>query len=405
MGKATCPTYGEEHYQPCYLYYNAHMPIKIVIAPQAFKGGLGAREAARAMQEGVLGVLSDADIALVPVADGGGGTLEVLMGEALVGNEGRYLESRVAGPLGEPVTARWGVIAGGRTGVIEMAQASGLVLVPEGRRDPRLTSSYGTGELIGAALDEGCGEIIVGLGGSATNDGGVGMAQALGASFIDASGTELPRGGAALSRLKHIDLSNMDPRLKETSILAATDVTNPLCGPEGASAVYGPQKGATPDIVMELDAALERFANAVRRDLGIEVLSLTGAGAAGGMGAGLVAVLGAELVSGAALVCDTVRLDDQLAGAGLAITGEGMLDGQTVYNKAPMEVAHRAIAQGVPVIVVAGALGPGHEAVLEQGVTMVEAATPEHMPLEEALSRAYELVRDAAERAVRRWYG
>ncbi|MCH7706026.1 MAG: glycerate kinase, partial [Chloroflexi bacterium] len=293
----------------------------------------------------------------------------------------------------------------GRTAVIEMAQASGLVLVPEGKRDLRLTSSYGTGELIGAALDEGCREIIVGLGGSATNDGGAGMAQALGASLTDASGAELPHGGAALGRLEHIDLSNLDPRLKETRVLAATDVTNPLCGPEGASAVYGPQKGATPDMVMELDAALERYASVVRQDLGIEVLSLSGAGAAGGMGAGLVAVLGAEIVSGAALVCDTVGLDDHMAGAGLVITGEGLLDGQTVYNKAPMEVARRAIARGVPVIMVAGALGPGHEAVLEQGVTMVEAAAPDHMPLDEALSRAYELVRDAAERAVRRWYG
>ena len=381
------------------------MPIKIVIAPQAFKGGLGAREAAQAMQEGVLHVLPDADTALVPVADGGDGTLETMVGEALVGSGGRYFERRVAGPLGEPVTARWGVIAGGRTAVIEMARASGLVLVPEGKLDPRLTSSYGTGELIGAALDEGCREIIVGLGGSATNDGGAGMAQALGASLTDASGAELPHGGAALGRLEHIELSNLDPRLKETRVLAATDVTNPLCGPEGASAVYGPQKGATPDMVMELDAALERYANVVRQDLGIEVLSLPGAGAAGGMGAGLVAVLGAEIVSGAALVCDTVGLDDHMAGAGLVITGEGLLDGQTVYNKAPMEVARRAIARGVPVIMVAGALGPGHEAVLEQGVTMVEAAAPDHMPLDEALSRAYELVRDAAERAVRRWYG
>jgi glycerate kinase len=381
------------------------MPIKIIIAPQAFKGGLGAMEAALAMQEGVLRALPDADTALIPVADGGGGTLEAMVGEALVGSGGRYSESRVAGPLGEQVTAKWGIIAGGRTAVIEMAQASGLVLVPEGKRDPRLASSYGTGELIAAALDEGYREIIVGLGGSATNDGGAGMAQALGASFTDASGTELPRGGAALARLEHIDLSNLDRRLMGASVLAATDVTNSLCGPEGASTVYGPQKGATPDIVTELDAALERFANVVRHDLGVELLSLSGSGAAGGMGAGLVAILGAEIVSGAALVCDTVGLNDQLARAGLAITGEGLLDGQTMYNKAPMEVARRAIARGVPVIVIAGALGPGHEAVLEQGITTVEAATPDNMPLDEALSRAYELVCDAAERAVRRWYG
>ena len=357
-------------------------------------------EAARAMEEGVLRALPEAETTLVPVADGGDGTLE-----ALVGSGGRYLESVVSGPLGERVKARWGITAGGRTAVIEMARASGLVLVQEGKKDPRLTSSYGTGELIGAALDERCREIIVGLGGSATNDGGAGMAQALGASLTDALGAELPRGGAALGRLERIDLSNLDPRVKETRILAATDVTNPLCGPEGASAVYGPQKGATPDMAVELDSALERFAGVVRHDLGIDVMSMSGAGAAGGMGAGLVALVGAEIVSGAALVCDTVGLNDQLAGAGLVITGEGTLDGQTVYNKAPMEVARRAIARGVPVIVVAGALGPGHEAVLERGVTAVEAATPDHMPLEEALSRAYELVRDAAERAVRRWHG
>ena len=370
--------------------------MKIVIAPQAFKGGLRGMEAARAMEEGVRRVYPDAQTVLVPVADGGDGTLDALVDAS----GGRYFQARVTGPLGEPVVASWGVMGDGRTAVIEMAQASGLVLVTAGRRDPRLATTYGTGELVRAALDAGYREIIVGLGGSATNDGGAGMVQALGARLTDARAEEIPPGGAALARLESIDLRGMNPRLKECRIRAATDVTNPLCGPEGASAVYGPQKGATRAVVKELDAALRRFGQVIRRDVGVDVLALPRGGAAGGMGAGLVALLGARLDSGGEIVCDAVGLDRHMEWATLVLTGEGRLDGQTAYDKAPIVVARRAGALGIPVITVAGSLGPGYEVVLEHGVTMVEAATPADMPLQEAMAHAYDLVRDATERAV-----
>jgi len=385
--------------------------MKIVIAPQAFKGGLRGMEVARAMEEGVRRVYPDAEAVLVPVADGGDGTLEVLvegppMGEGVArASGGRYFQEQVTGPLGEPVEAMWGVMADEQTAVIEMARASGLALVPAERRDPRIATTYGTGELVRAALGAGYREIIVGLGGSATNDGGAGVAQALGARLTDAAGRELPPGGAALARLERIDLGGMDPRLKACRIRAATDVNNPLCGPEGASVVYGPQKGATPAMVRGLDEALARFAEVIQRDAGIDVLALPRTGAAGGMGAGLVALLGAQLESGGEVVCDVLGLNEHLEGAALVLTGEGHLDGQTVYDKAPIVVVHRARERDVPVVAVAGALGPGYEAVLEHGIATVEAATPSSIPLQEALARAHELARDATERAVRRWNG
>ena len=378
--------------------YNA--PMKIVIAPQAFKGGLQGMEAARAMKEGVRRVYPDAHTVLVPVADGGDGTLHALVDAS----GGRYLETSVTGPLGNRVEkAAWGVMGDGRTAVIEMARASGLALVPAERRDPRVTTTFGTGELIRAALDAGYRKIIVGLGGSATNDGGAGIAQALGARLTDSTGAEVAPGGADLARLEQVDLRDLDPRLKECRIQAATDVTNRLCGPEGASAVYGPQKGATPAMVVELDAALGHFAGVILRDVGIDVLGVPRVGAAGGAGAGLVALLGADLDSGGDIVCDAVELNRHLAGAALVLTGEGQLDGQTVYDKAPIVVARRARERGIKVLAVAGSLGPGYEAVLEHGVTDVEAATPGSMPLEDALARAHDLVRDATERVVRRW--
>jgi len=390
--------------------------MKIFIAPQAFKGGLRGMEVARAMEEGVRRVCPDAETVLVPVADGGDGTLEVLVEGPSVGagdasglsgrqRRGEYFQTRVTGPLGEPVLAAWGAMGDGRTAVIEMARASGLALVPPERLDPRVATTYGTGELIRAALDAGYREIIVGLGGSATNDGGAGMAQALGVRLTDDRGADISPGGAALASLERIDLGGLDPRVKECRIRAATDVNNPLCGPEGAAAVYGPQKGATPTLVEELDAALRRLAEVIRRDVGIDVLSLPRAGAAGGIGAGLVAFLGAELDSGGDIVCDAVELNRHLEGAGLVLTGEGRLDSQTIYDKAPIVVARRATAQGIPVIAVAGSLGPGYQVVLEHGITAVEAAAPATMPLQEALAHAHELVREATERALVRYAG
>ena len=373
-------------------------PMKVVIAPQVFKGGLSGMEAARAIQRGVLRVYPDAENVLLPVADGGDGTLE-----ALVGSSGSCFEAQVTGPLGELVRAQWGVMANGKTAVIEMARASGLALVPPERRDPRITTSYGAGELIREALDKGCREIIIGVGGSATNDAGAGLAQALGARLTDADGKQLRFGGAALSDLNRIELGSMDTRLRECRIRVAADVNNPLCGPLGAAAVYGPQKGATAEMVDLLDSALGRFAEIVERDLGVDLMHMPGTGAAGGAGGGLVALLGARLESGAALVCDALHLEEHLQGADLVIVGEGRMDAQTVYNKAPIVVAQRARELGVPVIAVAGSLGEGYQAVLEHGINDVESAAPPHLPLDEALRRAGELVAEAAERVVRRY--
>ncbi|MCZ6891555.1 MAG: glycerate kinase [Chloroflexi bacterium] len=377
--------------------------MNILLAPQAFKGSLSGMEAAKAMAEGVRRAAPDAETVLLPVADGGDGTLDVLVSAPAPGNGtgGRYFEATVTGPLGERRVARWGATGHLRTAVIEMARASGLALVPPDRQNLRTATTYGTGELIRAALDAGYTDIIVGLGGSATNDGGVGMAQALGARLLDAAGRELPPGGAALALLESIDMESLDPRLQKIRLRGATDVMNPFCGPQGATRVYGPQKGATPEMVAELDEALRHYADVVLRELGIDILDLPGAGAAGGTGAGLVALLGGELQPGADIVCDAVGLNHRLANADLVFTGEGRMDGQTLYNKAPFVVAQRAVAFGIPVIAVVGSLGPGHEGVLEHGIEAVEPAATRGMPAEEATARADALVREAAERAMR----
>jgi len=300
-----------------------------VIAPQSFKGNISALEAARAIERGVLSAEPSAVTVLAPVADGGDGTLDALV----EGTGGQFIRSTVTGPLGQSVEATWGVMGDGRTAVIEMARASGLAMVPPRRRNPRLTTTRGTGEIIKEALDKGFGHIIVGLGGSATNDGGAGAAAALGARFLDAKGRPLPDGGAALIRLDRIDISKLDPRLAATTFVAATDVTNPLCGPTGASAIYGPQKGASAEVVEELDAALLNLGNLILRDVGKEVIDLPGAGAAGGLGAGLMAFAGSEVRSGIDMVCDVLDFDSHLEGASLVITGEGEPTGPPFSTK------------------------------------------------------------------------
>ena len=373
------------------------------MAPQAFKGSLSGIEAAKAMAEGGRRAAPDAETVLLPVADGGDGTLDVLVSAPSPGDgtSGRYFQATVTGPLGELQVARWGTTGHLRTAVIEFARASGLALVPPDRRDPRTATTYGTGGLIRAALDAGYTDIIVGLGGSATNHGGGGMAQALGARLLDAAGRELPPGGAALARLESIDTEGLDPRLRSARLRGATDVMNLLCGPQGATRVYGPQKGATPEMMAALDDALRHYAGVVQRELGIAILDMPGAGAAGGTGAGLVALLGGKLQPGADIVCDAMGLNHRLADADLVFTGEGRMDGQTLYNKAPFVVAQRAVAFGVPVIAVVGSLGPGYEGVLEHGIEAVEAAAARGMPPEEAMAQADALVRAAAERGMR----
>lgn len=363
-------------------------------APNPFKGSLGAPAAAAAMALGVRDVLPDAQVLEVPVADGGEGTVEALV----AARGGELLTVSVRGPLGDPVEARFGLIDGGRTAVVELAATSGLPLVPPDRRDPRVTSSHGFGELLEAARRRGVVRVIAGVGGSATNDAGAGMAQALGFRLLDADGCELPPGGLALARLARIDASGVDPAWREVDIEVAVDVTNPLTGPEGASAVYGPQKGATPEMVRELDAALSRFAEVV----GHEIADRSGAGAAGGAGAGLVYFLGAHLTRGAPLVVDASGLDRALVGARAVLTGEGRVDAQTAYGKGPVEVARRARAAGVDVVLIAGSRGPGWEAVLAEGVSFVETLMAGDETIADAEARAPELLREAAARACRR---
>lgn len=378
--------------------YNA--PMRIVVAPQAFKESLSARDAAEAIGRGVRRVAPSAEVVLLPVADGGDDTLETLVGTT----GGEFRDAQVTGPVGEPVRARWGVLGDGVTAMVEAAQACGIARLPHRYpRDPGRSTTRGVGELLRHALDRGHRRIIVGVGGSATNDGGAGMAQALGIHLLDRRGREVGPGGAALAGLESIDPTDRDPRVAEATITVAVDVSNPLCGPQGASATYGPQKGATPEMVELLDAALARMADVVLRDLGLDVRDLPGAGAAGGMGAGLVAFLGAELRPGADLVCEAVDLERHLEGADLVIVGEGRLDWQTAFNKAPFAVARRAQRHGVPVLALVGSLGPGHEKLAEHGLDRVRAISPPDMPLDEALAAAAVLLEDSAAEALRDW--
>lgn len=385
--------------------------LRVLVCPNAYKGSLTAPEAARAITEGLEracqpgvsplpGVTSRRlEAHAVPLADGGDGTLETLV-EATGGS----LHSRtVRGPLGEPVVATWGRLGGTQhdTAVIEMAQASGLRLLPREHYDPLHATTYGTGELMRAAWEAGCRTLLIGIGGSATNDGGTGMAQALGARFLDANGRELPPGGAALARLERIDLSAF-PRDDTMRVLVACDVDNPLLGPEGAAAVYGPQKGASPENVRELDAALARYADVLRSQLGADVASVPGAGAAGGLGAGLLAFCQATLRSGAELVLEATRFDALLSECHLALTGEGRLDGQTARGKVVAVVARRARAAGIPAIALAGSLAPGaEEALRAEGLSAALSLLDSPLSVEDAMRDAYRLLSNAAERTLR----
>ena len=371
--------------------------MRVVIAPDSFKGSVSALGVAQAMERGVRAVFPDAEVRQVPIADGGEGTVEALV----TATRGRLEERTVRGPFGEPVRARWGVLGDGQTAVIEMAAASGLPLVPKDRRDPRVTSTYGTGELVRTALEAGLAKLVIGIGGSATNDGGTGFARALGVRFLDAAGAELPEGGAALGRLARIDLAGLDSRLASAEILVACDVDNPLTGPRGASAVYGPQKGATPQMVAELDAALGHYARVAQAATGRDVALHPGAGAAGGLGAGLLFFTPARLRPGVDIVLETTGFVELVRGADLVLTGEGRTDFQTAMGKAPVGVAQAAKRHGVPVVCLAGGLGDGADDVLAKGIDALASAVPQAMPLEEAMARGAELVEAAAARACR----
>jgi glycerate kinase len=371
--------------------------MKVVIAPDKFKGSLTALEAARAMARGVSRIDPRAAIDLAPMADGGEGTVAALVSAAC----GKYLEARVTGPLGEPVTALIGLLDGGRTAVIEIATASGLSLVAALLRDPLRATTRGTGELLLAALEAGARRVIVGIGGSATNDGGAGLGQALGFRLLDADGGELGPGGGELSRLARIDPSGRRAELDLAEIAVACDVTNTLCGPQGASAVYGPQKGASPAAILELDRNLAHFAAIVERDLGVLIRDLPGAGAAGGLGGGLIAFAGARLQGGVQLLIDTVNLRERLHGADLCLTGEGALDAQSAYGKTVVGVARLAHSLGCPTIALAGTIGPGAEAVLEQGVSAYFSLCPGPITLDQAISQAERLLESVSAQALR----
>ena len=342
------------------------LTVRIVIAPDSFKGSLSAEDAAVAVAEGIAGVLPDAELVLRPIADGGEGTVAAAL---RAGH--RPLSARVSGPDGRPVDAT--VARDGATAVVELATAAGLGQLDQPA--PLTAGTAGVGQLLRAALDDGARRIVLGIGGSATTDGGAGMLQALAVRLLDADGADLPPGGAALARLDRVDLSRLDPRIREEELVVASDVDNPLVGPAGAAAVFGPQKGASPADVAELDAALTRYAAVLARDLGVDVADLPGAGGAGGTAAGAVAVLGARVVSGAQLVCDLVGLREALDGAALAITGEGALDEQTLRGKGPAEVAARAQQAGVPCLGLAGVVRLSAEQLTAAGFVAAAALT------------------------------
>jgi glycerate 2-kinase len=367
--------------------------VRIVVAPDKFKGSMTARAAGEAMARGFQRAFTGAHIDVVPVADGGDGTAEVLV-DALGGT----LETRdVRGPDGTTFRATFGLLPGDRA-VIELARASGLALIGSEKNNPLTASTYGTGQLIAAAIDAGAKNIILGIGGSATNDGAAGALTALGAAFSDFAGKPLPPGGAALAGLSAIDAAPLSARLRGVSIDIACDVANPLCGGNGASAVYGPQKGAGPDEVRTLDRALAHYADVVERSIGARVRDVPGAGAAGGAGFGFMALAGARLRPGADLVLEALAFERRLDGADLVVTGEGRLDRQTLAGKAPYAVAQAARRRGVPVVAVVGSLGCTAEVFEELGLASAVSIISEPMTIAEAKLRAVPLTEDAAER-------
>ncbi|MGW9528187.1 glycerate kinase family protein [Paenibacillus terrae] len=352
-----------------------------VLAPDSFKESMTAKEVCIAMEKGLRKVYPAANYVHIPMADGGEGTVQSLVDAT--GGQLRYIE--VTGPLGEPVTAAYGLLGDGTTAAIEMASASGIHLVNKDNKNPLKTTTYGTGELIRECLNQGIRKIIIGIGGSATNDGGTGMAEALGARFLDAKGNTLPRGGGSLGELASIDISSLDERLQQVQLIVACDVTNPLCGAHGASHVFGPQKGATPEMVQQLDANLAHYADVVKRQLGKDVRDLPGAGAAGGLGAGLLIFTQAVLQKGIEIVIEYTGLKQKLANADIVFTGEGGIDFQTKFGKTPYGVAQAAKQSGKKVIAVAGYVGEGIDTLYQEGIDAVFGIVPGASELDKLL--------------------
>ncbi|HUS87786.1 MAG TPA: glycerate kinase [Desulfosporosinus sp.] len=373
--------------------------MRIVIAPDSFKGCLNALNAALAMRRGVQRVYPDSLIDMIPMADGGEGTVEAI----LCAVRGEKIKIAVTDPLGRSIGAAYALIDEGETAIIEMAAASGLTLLSNQERNPRVTSTQGTGILIRNALDRGVKKILLGIGGSATNDGGAGLAVALGVKLLDAQGNELPQGGAALANLVNIDMSGLDPRLAKVQIEVACDVQNPLCGPEGASVVYGPQKGANPEDIRVMDTALQNFGEVLSGVAGTNLLELAGGGAAGGLGAGVVGFLGAKLRPGSQMVLEVANADEKIKHADLVLTGEGRTDFQTAYGKVPVGVSALAQKYSVPVLVISGSVEGFPDFLADVGVASCFSVAEGPATLDEAFLKAEEQLERAVWRVLTVW--
>ena len=370
---------------------------KVVLAPQGFKESLTGMQIAVAMSIGVKTVWPEAETVLIPVADGGDGTLQALVDSS----GGEVRTAMVEDAIGRTIEAEWGALGNGTTAVIEVANAIGLARLNQDERDVRNASTFGVGQLFIEALDAGFSDFIIGVGGSATNDGGAGMIQAMGGKLTDSSGGDIARGGIPLSGLANIDVSELDSRMVGANVVVACDVNNPLCGTRGASAIFGPQKGATYEDIQELDAALANFAKVITKDLHTDVAEIPGAGASGGLGAGLMGFFDARLRLGADIVLEALSLDKHLADADLVIVGEGQFDRSTVFNKSPVAVAQRAKRRGTPVIGIAGSLGAGFREVHEHGIDAVFSLVNRPMSLKAAMEDTKRLVAIATEEACR----
>lgn len=371
--------------------------MKVLIAPDSYKGSLSSKEVAGYMKEGVLAVCPEADIYIIPMADGGEGTVEAIVHSC----SGEYRELRVVGPMWEPVNAKYGLIDHGETAVIEVAASSGLTLVPDTLRNPLLATSYGTGQLIRDALELGVRKLIIGLGGSAINDGGVGMAQALGIKFLNEEEEEIGFGGGELRNIRTIDTTGLMPEVARCEMIIASDVSNPLCGPHGASHIFGPQKGATPEMVLLLDKGLNHLASIIDSQLGIQIAELQGAGAAGGLGAGLMGFLNAKIRKGTDVIIQLSGFEEIIQQVDFVITGEGRTDRQTAFGKAPAGIAMHAKKYNIPVICVSGGITSEVDELYEAGIDFIVGAAQAPMNLEESISKSPALIKHAVSTIVK----
>ena len=371
--------------------------MKILIAPDSFKDSLKAAGVAKSIKEGFSAIVPKSEFSIIPMADGGEGTVE----SVIDATSGTIYKVKVHDPLMRATESFFGITGDGSTAVIEMAAASGIEKLTREERNPWVTTTYGTGELIKLALEKGVKKIIIGIGGSATNDCGAGMAQALGVKLLDSTGNEIEKGGGALRKVSSIDISGIDAKIRSTEIQVACDVTNPLTGEKGASHVYGPQKGADKDMVLKLDENLKHFASIILQQTGKDILEIPGSGAAGGLGGGLMAFLDATLMKGFDIIANAIELEQKIQECDLVITGEGKIDFQTQYGKTIFGVSRLAKKHHKPVIVIAGTVADGAEIMYEKGVDAIFSIVDKPMPLDEALKNAPKLLAKTGERIAR----